>query len=247
MADNLDLTRKLGPLPVWGWAVAVAGGYVVFKHFSPSTSSTPVTTPSAAAADQALAGSIVPDTSGGGAGTPTGSPGGPTTNAEWALAAVNALIGQHVDGVAAENAINAYLSGVALTTAQHSLVVEAIQAVGPPPEGVPFSPNQPSGPSTPPGGGGGTPIPLPPGTWKIPGEYTVGSAFPATGKGEYYLSNYGGVAAEGGAPFLGSPISRGLHAPLVPPFSWRWSSIVAYGRGGYQCRSTRGDVQVFGS
>lgn len=34
------LTRKIGPLPVWGWGAAILGGYAVFKLFSGKGSST---------------------------------------------------------------------------------------------------------------------------------------------------------------------------------------------------------------
>lgn len=252
MADGglPNFTEKVGPLPLWGWAAAIAGGYFVFKKLNPTVSTADNTLPTPNAADAALANSLVPDTSNpnGGGSDPNPTPGAPTTNAAWAIAAVTALIGQHADPVAAENAINKYLAGASLTTAEHALVSAALHAVGPPPEGVPISSPAPVQPPTSPPGGGGKVVPLPPHTFTLPNEYVVGQLVPPNGKGTWYLSNYGGVAAVGGAPFYGSAFTRGVHAPLPPaPASWRWSAIRNFGRGGYQIMSTRGDVQTFGS
>lgn len=257
MADGIpaEFAHKIGPLPAWGWAAAAVGGYLIFKRSQGSTAGqTASAVPTPSAADAALANSLVPDTSGGNASTqataqPT--PSTPTTNTAWLNAAVNALIAQHLDPVTAENALNKYLAGQPLTATEHTMVSTAIAAIGPPPEGAPVSGTVPTAtttppPSTPPPSG--TLTPLPAGTWKIPGEYTVGQLETQSGHGTWYLSNYGGVAAVGGAPFEGSAFTRGIHAPLPPNApAWRYSGIRAYGQHGYQITSTRGDVQAFGS
>lgn len=255
MAEGIpaEFSHKIGPLPAYAWAAAIVGGYLVFKRSQASTSSAAGSTvPTPTAADAALAGSIVPDTAGGDASTQAtaqATPSTPTTNSQWLNAAVTALIAQHLDPVTAENALNKYLSGLPLTATEHTMVSSAISAIGPPPEGAPVSGSVPTSTpptSTPPPTG--VLSPLPNGTWKIPGEYTVGQLEAQSGKGTWYLSNYGGVAAEGGAPFEGSAFTRGAGAPIPPnPPSWRYSSIRAYGQHGYQITSTRGDVQTFGS
>lgn len=38
------LTQKVGPLPVWGYLVALVAGYLIYKHLTGSTSSTASTT-----------------------------------------------------------------------------------------------------------------------------------------------------------------------------------------------------------
>lgn len=64
------VTRKLGPLPVWGWAVAVAGAVIGFRILS-GRSAFPASTPSSSSGGTPLGG-------GSGADTPTAVPTEPT-------------------------------------------------------------------------------------------------------------------------------------------------------------------------
>lgn len=72
---KLDLKKKLGPLPVWGWIVGGAGalGVLYYLHRSSSAASTAAATPvtSTATTDP---GAGVPDDGGGGGGADTSSP-----------------------------------------------------------------------------------------------------------------------------------------------------------------------------
>jgi Fibronectin type III domain len=79
---------------------------------------------------------------------PTGPVGPPATNAEWAQAAISALVNTAgVNAATALGAISVYLLGGHLTAAQANIVAEAIALEGTPP-------NPPSGTVSPGGGGG---------------------------------------------------------------------------------------------
>lgn len=62
---GLNLTKKVGPLPVWAWAaIALIGGYLLYEHYKgTSSSATSTTTPASTAADPNT------DTTGSGSGT----------------------------------------------------------------------------------------------------------------------------------------------------------------------------------
>lgn len=62
------LTRKLGPLPTWGWGVAIIGGYAVFRLFRKGGSGDGSGIYSLGPGG---AGGIEPNTGGGGSGSPT--------------------------------------------------------------------------------------------------------------------------------------------------------------------------------
>ncbi len=59
------LTRKLGPLPVWAWALVVVGAYLLYKHYQGTSAG------AAAAASPAATSNPLPagDMSGGGQGS----------------------------------------------------------------------------------------------------------------------------------------------------------------------------------
>ena len=68
-----SLTRKLGPLPLWGWAVAGVGGFLVYRHFAAGSSTDPNADPNATDAGTYAAGDPY------GAGSYYGGGGGVTT------------------------------------------------------------------------------------------------------------------------------------------------------------------------
>ncbi|MFG3244846.1 hypothetical protein [Streptomyces sp. NPDC048157] len=150
------LGKKIGPLPVGIWILAVGGG-LIFAYYMRSNSS----------ASDTGADETAPDTGGTGTGSwPYGVPNGvgqwnnggdgqeddddkgtlPTTNEQWQRRAVQVLVGLGYEAVAVDRAIGAYLGGDSLTTIQRAIINEAILRIGPPP----VSPPPPTSPDKPP-------------------------------------------------------------------------------------------------
>jgi hypothetical protein len=158
---SMSLTRKIGPLPVWGWCALAIVAVLAYKHFRPAAPKTDSTTTGAnttdgtAAAvttDTGLATSTPADNSS--TGSYTNDSGNswltPTTNAEWktlALAKVSSLNSWGAYQIA--NALSAYLGGAVLDSTQKPIIDTALKMVGPPPEPVPNAPAVPP-PAAPP-------------------------------------------------------------------------------------------------
>jgi hypothetical protein len=139
MATGLDLGKQVGPLPLGAWAAIVAGGLGIAWY---TRKSTPVNVP-------------VNDTSGntgvgGGAGwiavaPPTESIGGagkPTTNEEWAVAAINYLVHGGKDPAAADLAIRKYLESQSLSVMEKAMISEALLYLGSLPQPLPVPVDQ---------------------------------------------------------------------------------------------------------
>lgn len=140
--EGTAVTKKVGPLPIWAWALAGVVVYLVVSRFMGRGSS----------ADSQDYQSDETDTSGmdeGGTGTvsSTGIPGTGTvaplqsitdslgTITDWGVAAVNWLISQGVDPLLANNAVSAFINTGTVTTAQASLISKALKGIGSPPDG----------------------------------------------------------------------------------------------------------------
>jgi hypothetical protein len=157
------LSKKLGPLPMGVWILAVGGG-LVLAWFMRSRSSGDTTTDETVAPDTWDYGpSNGVGQTGYDTGTDTGSTASTpiTTNEEWQHRAVQVLVGRLYDPVTVDRAIGDYLAGNALTTTERAIVNEAILAIGPPPISPPPPPtaDQPPTTVTPP-----TTLPQPVGT-----------------------------------------------------------------------------------
>lgn len=144
-------TKKLGPLPVWVWAVATVAIFWYLQKGKGTTAGAagqqtdpagntgtinPATgyvygTPEDQAASGASTGAI---------GTGTGASSGSTTagqyadNTAWAQAAINYLVGIGVDPTVANSAIQQFLASQTLSSAQQADVNLAIQRIGAPPD-----------------------------------------------------------------------------------------------------------------
>jgi len=142
------LTRKVGPLPGWAWLAIAVGGYAVYKMYqnragnvNQDTSASDTIIPSSAPVSDAsnpVDGTGGVNLSGGIGGTQT-TPVGPITNAQWAATAARGLIAQNPSqAVAITNALQKYVTGSksGLTSAEQSIVTQAIAQFGPPPEGI---------------------------------------------------------------------------------------------------------------
>jgi hypothetical protein len=136
-----DFSKKVGPLPTWGWAVIVIGAYFVYRHISAgrtvaASTADAATDPTALIDGNMLGGSG--SASSGLGSTSTASLSDPPTNQAWGLTAIQALIG----GAAYKpgdvtTAITKYLSGDPLSTLQQKIVNDALKN-GPPPTPVPL-------------------------------------------------------------------------------------------------------------
>lgn len=160
------LGKKLGPLPLGIWILAIGGGLTLTWYMRRSGSDTSGTDTTDTTGT---------DTGGTGEGTwpyglPNGvgqagyNPGGsdgtddntdstlPTTNEQWQRRAVQILVGRGYEPTAVDRAISAYLGGEPLTTIQRAIINEAILLIGPPPVSPPSptSPDQPPPTTTPP-------------------------------------------------------------------------------------------------
>lgn len=143
------LTKKVGPLPGWAWVALAVGAYAAYRMWtsrnggtSPTTATdTTILDPSsqpvsgdASASDGGLGSGLVNT---GGSQIVQTTPVGAVTNAQWGTQAVRILsAASPASSAAINNAVTKYLSGKPLTSAENAIVIQAIQQLGPPPEGL---------------------------------------------------------------------------------------------------------------
>lgn len=140
MATGLDLGKQVGPLPMGGWLVVIAGGlavgYVINRNMAKNASAGNEQDPT----------QLTESGVGGGGGqfvyTPPSSGStdtAPQTNATWGAKAKNWLIAppQSINPTTADNAIRKYLSGQSLTVAERAIVDLALVRFGVPPDFIP--------------------------------------------------------------------------------------------------------------
>lgn len=150
----MDIQSKLGPLPVWAWGLIIGGLAVVWLWVSGRTDTTdysqsvtgesgnPVPDDIAPGGDFSTV-PVMPETG----DTPTPS----DTNDDWLRRAVDAVINSGVSTVSAQRAIQKYLSGETLTTAEEGIVNKALTETGLPPDGTATPSVEPSEPESDPG------------------------------------------------------------------------------------------------
>ncbi len=177
------LTKKIGPLPVLVWLIAGVGiwFYVSKKNAAKTTATAAPATVTDPAGNVCVAlnpstgfciGSAedvnaVASAAGQQPAADTGTSGKYTTNDQWKAAALADLVGNGVNVNDATAALDAYLSGQQITTAQQDLIGQAIRDIGPPPvvppPGTPPPPPKNPRPPVdqPPGQPGPPPPPVP--------------------------------------------------------------------------------------
>lgn len=141
-----DFQAKLGPLPVWAWGLLGGGAVAGYFWLNKLRDNNGVEVTDSADAkggyDQAFTlpgGSDLLDwgyrPSGvtGGSVTPE-TPQSLDTNTAWAARAIAALVAKGVSPIAAQAALNRYLSGEEITPEQGRLVDQAIKEIGAPPD-----------------------------------------------------------------------------------------------------------------
>lgn len=265
MADASEvpaaLTKEVGAgkfkLPLYLWVLAGAAGLYVARGIrsrqQAAATDTTDTTDLNAGSDSAFGaglganGAVIV----GGGGFDSGTSSTITDNDAWRKAAVNFLVSQNYDALAAARAIDKYLSGDPLGTRANQIMVEAaLRRLGPTPEPVPApigTPPTPKPPPTPP-----PPKPKPAGgiqqdrplhvvaAPKNASEHFVDFANTQDGRGTWWLTNLGGIYSAGAAPFYGSPIGVGERRS-------NWSVISSrYPSRGYRCNTSDGHARTFG-
>lgn len=162
------LKTKLGPLPIAAWGAVFLALYLYMQYRqkqSAGTSSTGTLDPAtgfvagsvqdqnALAGQGGLGGGNQDNSASSQAGSGSTTAGQYATNADWARAAVNYLVGLGIDPTTASQAVQQYLSSQTLASDQQGDVNLVIQALGAPPTlPVPTQTN----PTPLPGVGGGT-------------------------------------------------------------------------------------------
>lgn len=151
MSVKETLTRKLGPLPVYGWVIGVGGGLLVAAYIRRLYASAPETDAGDAidGADDGAGGYVSPSDGTGGAGVsdpnvfPDDHAGGPNTpqpprnNNDWRKDAIRAGIAFGFGALATQGMIDRYLTGGSLSEKQAERVNRIIAQVGPPPKATP--------------------------------------------------------------------------------------------------------------
>jgi peptidoglycan hydrolase-like protein with peptidoglycan-binding domain len=231
------LTHKIGPFPVYGWlaigATGVGLGLVIRRShlFGGAGAVAPVDSTIDGTGDPAAAGDIYTGGLPGGGGY-AGSYNGPstvpvapqlqpvtpavTTNLQWQNAAIQWATGHGLDPLGMSNAVGKYLNGEALSSTEASYVQQALNALGPPPEGAPSVDVSPA-PSP-------TPLPVLPPT--VPGP-PISTPLPGT------VVNTGGQTSVGGKTPPSVPFPGRVLRVTTPYMS---GPDVSQWQGGYNAR-----------
>lgn len=128
MAISETLTRYVGPLPVWGWVVLGGGGLFLVKKLKGTTGLTSLLGSSSGTGTDAQAAAN--------SGTSAAQDAGvsPTDNSSWASDAIQYLESQGYTSSQAQSAIGTYAAGGTIDPSMATLVDNAVQGVGPPPQ-----------------------------------------------------------------------------------------------------------------
>lgn len=139
------LSKKVGPLPGWGWAVLVGGVMGVYLYIRNRNAQPQISTGTDTATGETQAptqttgfGTLIP-------AVPVTVPNTYVTNEEWVQAALSAMAVADpvLDAAAAEVALNQYIKGGTLTPAQGAYVTLAKALIGAPPIPIGKVPSQP--------------------------------------------------------------------------------------------------------
>lgn len=167
--DNV-FTKKVGPLPVWGWAVALVAAYLVYEWWRgrSSASSAPTIAPTSALAGGVPYTGARPTVTTVGKTTPSATPSAET----WAQHAMTALANLGYTPNTISKAMQAYFSHSPLDQSSYNIITAAEKLIGNAPYGSPQSPTL----ATP------TPTPAPTSTSGTSGSSTStsGNTTPAT-------------------------------------------------------------------
>ncbi len=151
MGDDLTagLKKKVGPLPVGVWIIAVGAGIGIAIYMRRNASAADEIPTDAESQDFNLGGNTSTPSGAGNLGGGTNVPPTPTApvdNDEWLRRASDALVGKGMSGSVVNAALSGFLSGAPWTEQSRAIVDMAIRAVGNPPIAPPPAPNAPPNP-----------------------------------------------------------------------------------------------------
>lgn len=137
-----DLSKQVGPLPVWGWAVAVIGGIalaLVARRsglFGASSTSRATSSPEPEPEQPFLpydapGGAVVPLP---GSGPTEGTDNRPTTNDEWRAVALRRLTSEGYGAFAVDRALGLWFASQDLNPQQAAIIDRALVLLGQPPD-----------------------------------------------------------------------------------------------------------------
>lgn len=126
--------RKFGPLPIWGWALILAGGVFVWvRFFSAPSGSAGSSAASSALPNIMTTGGYLPAAT---SGPAPQSPAGFTDNQSWENAALQQASAFGASPVALQGALDNYLGGGTLDPSQQTWIDKVIQTLGAAPTGT---------------------------------------------------------------------------------------------------------------
>ena len=132
------LTTQVGPLPLWGWAVALVGAYLLYRWWKNYEANSAAT----AAANETTTPSGAPSTT----TTPTTTTAAPTTNLGWLASAETSLSALGYSPSLIRTALDRYLSGEQLDAKEEAVIEAAINTLGAPPVAGTFGKEAPAKP-----------------------------------------------------------------------------------------------------
>lgn len=186
-----ELTQPVGPLPAVAWAGILVGGVVAYKYYK-NRSGTAKTTTVVASDSLPTSGQNLADATGVTAGyiaaANTVNSAGSTTvtnNVQWLTQAANWLIGHGNDPSVVESMVADYQAGNKLSAQETSLLNQALQQFGSPPEGPINAGTQTSPVGTP------TPAPTPIPVSTVPPfrrQLQMGDSGPDVAQVQHYIS-----------------------------------------------------------
>lgn len=144
MAMSESFTRYVGPLPVWGWGALGIGGFLLYRHFKASGGT------NLGAALGTTSGTGADNTAAQNSGTAAAQEqeDSATSNASWATDAIQYLQSEGYTSSQAQAAIGTYTSGGQLDPSMATLVDNAVQNIGPPPQLIFNTGQTPGAPAT---------------------------------------------------------------------------------------------------
>lgn len=124
------MTKKVGPLPLWGWAVGLGAVLVAYMYVRQSQSAS-----SGAATPIPTTGGVV-DTTGSSMGGSSGDPftSNGATNQQWENAAIMSASKWGLSPTGVQSALDKYLNGYTLNSAEQNAVNKVIGTFGAAPE-----------------------------------------------------------------------------------------------------------------